>query len=177
MDYVAFRLYFSGTVTGERGMDRKNGTTTSGGMLMGADGCVHGRRSAVGRGKQRLERKPCACSKEEERASKKAPRELERGRTLCSGRRPASKGEWGSWWWIERAGRRYNEQNADKFFVPASNMKLFSTALALAKTRARISVSHTLEPGSDSSEGVLGGEVALVGAGATNLSNRDFPIS
>ena len=40
------------------------------------------------------------------------------------------------------AGRVLFEENADKFFVPASNMKLFTTALALCEAGSGIPVSH-----------------------------------
>ena len=46
---------------------------------------------------------------------------------------PASKGEWGLLIADAATGETLYELNADKYFVPASNMKLFTTALALAK--------------------------------------------
>jgi D-alanyl-D-alanine carboxypeptidase/D-alanyl-D-alanine-endopeptidase (penicillin-binding protein 4) len=68
------------------------------------------------------------------------------------------------------------EQNADKYFVPASNMKLFTSALALAKLGADYRFHTTLETrGTISSEGVLSGDLSLVGRGDPNLSNRKFP--
>jgi len=55
-------------------------------------------------------------------------------------------------------------------------MKLFSTALALAKLGPDFRFHTTLETqGAISSEGVLSGDVALVGRGDPNLSNRRFP--
>src|SRR5258708_23312131 len=46
---------------------------------------------------------------------------------------PASKGEWGLLISDAATGETLYELNADKYFLPASNMKLFTTALALAK--------------------------------------------
>ena len=43
-----------------------------------------------------------------------------------------SKGEWGLLISDAKTGEVLFEQNADRYFVPASNMKLFTTALALA---------------------------------------------
>src|ERR1700753_3092577 len=45
----------------------------------------------------------------------------------------ASKGEWGLLIADAATGETLYALNEDKFFVPASNMKLFSTALALSK--------------------------------------------
>jgi D-alanyl-D-alanine carboxypeptidase/D-alanyl-D-alanine-endopeptidase (penicillin-binding protein 4) len=55
-------------------------------------------------------------------------------------------------------------------------MKLFTTALALAKLGPEYRFHTTLETrGTISSEGVLNGDLALVGRGDPNLSNRKFP--
>src|SRR5260370_28066280 len=56
-------------------------------------------------------------------------------------------------------------------------MKLFTTALALAKLGPEYRFHTTLETrGTISSEGVLSGDVVLVGRGDPNLSNRKFPF-
>jgi D-alanyl-D-alanine carboxypeptidase/D-alanyl-D-alanine-endopeptidase (penicillin-binding protein 4) len=55
-------------------------------------------------------------------------------------------------------------------------MKLFTTALALAKLGPEYRFHTTLETrDAISSEGVLSGDLALVGRGDPNLSNRKFP--
>src|SRR5437773_11938199 len=55
-------------------------------------------------------------------------------------------------------------------------MKLFTTALALAKLGPEYRFHTTVETrGAISSEGVLGGDLTLVGRGDPNLSNRKFP--
>jgi D-alanyl-D-alanine carboxypeptidase/D-alanyl-D-alanine-endopeptidase (penicillin-binding protein 4) len=92
------------------------------------------------------------------------------------GTAPTNKGEWGLLIADAESGETLYEQNADKYFVPASNMKLFTTALALAKLGPEYRFHTTLEArGTISSEGVLGGDLALVGRGDPNLSNRKFP--
>jgi serine-type D-Ala-D-Ala carboxypeptidase/endopeptidase (penicillin-binding protein 4) len=89
---------------------------------------------------------------------------------------PANKGAWGLLIVDAETGETLYELNADKYFVPASNMKLFTTALALAKLGPDYRFHTTLETrGSVSSEGVLTGDLFLVGRGDPNLSNRKFP--
>lgn len=89
---------------------------------------------------------------------------------------PASKGEWGLLVIDGETGETLYERNADKYFVPASNMKLFTTALALAKLGPGYRFHTTLEThGTVSPAGVLAGDLFLVGRGDPNLSNRKFP--
>jgi serine-type D-Ala-D-Ala carboxypeptidase/endopeptidase (penicillin-binding protein 4) len=89
---------------------------------------------------------------------------------------PASKGEWGLLIIDASSGETLFEQNADKFFIPASNMKLFTTALALAKLGPDYRFHTAVEArGAISSDGVLSGDLVLVGRGDPNLSNRKFP--
>jgi D-alanyl-D-alanine carboxypeptidase/D-alanyl-D-alanine-endopeptidase (penicillin-binding protein 4) len=89
---------------------------------------------------------------------------------------PASKGEWGVLIVDAETGEALFELNADRYFVPASNMKLFTTALALAKLGPDYRFHTTLEThGTISPDGVLTGDLFLVGRGDPNLSNRKFP--
>ncbi|MCU1243426.1 MAG: D-Ala-D-Ala carboxypeptidase [Candidatus Acidoferrum typicum] len=89
---------------------------------------------------------------------------------------PASKGEWGLLIVDAETGETLYELNAEKYFVPASNMKLFTTALALAKLGPDYRFHTTLETHCTvSPEGVLTGDLFLVGRGDPNLSNRKFP--
>jgi serine-type D-Ala-D-Ala carboxypeptidase/endopeptidase (penicillin-binding protein 4) len=90
---------------------------------------------------------------------------------------PISKGAWGLLIVDEKSGETLYEQNADKYFVPASNLKLFTTALALAKLGPDYKFRTTLEThGTLSPEGTLTGDLILVGRGDPNLSNRKFPF-
>src|SRR6267378_4417524 len=101
----------------------------------------------------------------------------ERADTLLAAA-PASKGEWGLLIIDGETGETLYELNADKYFVPASNMKLFTTALALAKLGPDYRFHTTLEThGTVSPAGVLSGDLILVGRGDPNLSNRKFPYN
>lgn len=89
---------------------------------------------------------------------------------------PVDKGEWGILVEDASSGEVLYQQNADKYFVPASNMKLFTTALALARLGPDYRFRTTLEtPGTVSAGGKLTGDLLLVGRGDPNLSNRKFP--
>ena len=92
------------------------------------------------------------------------------------GSAPVGKGEWGLLIADAGTGETLYELNADKYFVPASNMKLFTTALALARLGPDYRFHTTLETlGTISPEGILSGNLFLVGRGDPNLSNRKFP--
>ena len=87
----------------------------------------------------------------------------------------ASKGEWGILVVDAATGQTLFEKNADSFFVPASNMKLFTTALALDKLGPDYRFRTTLETNGRLEDGLLQGDLILVGRGDPNLSNRKFP--
>jgi D-alanyl-D-alanine carboxypeptidase/D-alanyl-D-alanine-endopeptidase (penicillin-binding protein 4) len=88
---------------------------------------------------------------------------------------PMNKGEWGILIVDAATGETLYEKNADSFFVPASNMKLFTTALALDKLGPDYHFRTTLETNGKLEEGILQGDLILVGRGDPNLSNRKFP--
>lgn len=68
--------------------------------------------------------------------------------------------------------------NADHFFAPASNAKVFTTALALATFGPDYRFRTTLEStGTLGSDGRLAGDLTLVGRGDPDLSNRKFPYA
>jgi D-alanyl-D-alanine carboxypeptidase/D-alanyl-D-alanine-endopeptidase (penicillin-binding protein 4) len=90
----------------------------------------------------------------------------------------ASKGEWGLLIADAATGETLYALNEDKYFVPASNMKLFTTALALSKLGVDYKFQTTLETrGTISEDGTLSGDLFLVGRGDPNLSNRKFPFN
>jgi D-alanyl-D-alanine carboxypeptidase/D-alanyl-D-alanine-endopeptidase (penicillin-binding protein 4) len=94
------------------------------------------------------------------------------------GNGPAAKGEWGLLIADAETGETLFEQNASRYFVPASNMKLFTTALALDRLGADFRFRTTLEStGVVTPEGELTADLVLVGRGDPNLSNRKFPFN
>jgi D-alanyl-D-alanine carboxypeptidase/D-alanyl-D-alanine-endopeptidase (penicillin-binding protein 4) len=137
----------------------------------------------IARGQSSPAREHACCAakhdgKREERRSKGAAAAAHfaaRSETLL-GAGPSSKGDWGILIVDAQTGETLYEKNADGYFVPASNMKLFTTALALAKLGPDYKFDTTLETrGAISADGVLSGDVMLVGRGDPNLSNRRFP--
>jgi D-alanyl-D-alanine carboxypeptidase/D-alanyl-D-alanine-endopeptidase (penicillin-binding protein 4) len=68
------------------------------------------------------------------------------------------------------------QKNADHFFIPASNTKLFSTALALMRLGPdhRMQTRVTADSRPDSN-GVLHGDLQFIGGGDTTLSGRTYP--
>lgn len=73
-------------------------------------------------------------------------------------------------------GRVLYTRNADRLFVPASNMKLFTSALALAKLGA--DYRFATQVGADlpiDADGALAGDLELVGGGDPSLSGREYP--
>jgi len=86
------------------------------------------------------------------------------------------KGLWGILVSDAATGEVLYERNADNYFMPASDAKLFTTALALAtlgpdyRVRTTIAASATLDV-----NGLLDGDLVLTGRGDANLSNRKFP--
>jgi len=89
----------------------------------------------------------------------------------------AGQGQWGALVVDAESGDILYQRNADKYFVPASNMKLLTTALALAKLGTNYQFRTTVETrGALSPDGALSSDVVLVGRGDPNLSNRKFPF-
>src|SRR6201993_4486906 len=90
---------------------------------------------------------------------------------------PVDKGEWGLLVVDAATGETLYQKNPDKYFVPASNMKLLTTALALDTLGPGYRFRTTLESnGTLSSDGCLSGNLILVGRGDPNISNRKFPF-
>jgi len=126
----------------------------------------------------------CSASKHDGGREERSPKRAAAAAARFAGRAgtllaasPASKGDWGLLIVDAETGETLFERNADGYFVPASNMKLFTTALALARLGPDYRFHTTLETrGTISPDGTLSGDVLLVGRGDPNLSNRRFPF-
>ncbi|MFN0103597.1 MAG: D-alanyl-D-alanine carboxypeptidase/D-alanyl-D-alanine-endopeptidase [Bryobacteraceae bacterium] len=77
---------------------------------------------------------------------------------------------------VNLEGKEVFARNARSWFVPASNTKLFSTSLALTRLGAeyRMTTRAIAEDGPDLN-GVIQGDVRLVGGGDPSLSGRTYP--
>jgi D-alanyl-D-alanine carboxypeptidase/D-alanyl-D-alanine-endopeptidase (penicillin-binding protein 4) len=88
----------------------------------------------------------------------------------------AAKGHWGILVVDAETGETVYKHNADHYFTPASNTKLFTTALAMVKLGPAYQFRTTVETaGKMDAEGRLAGNVVLVGRGDPNLSPRKLP--
>lgn len=96
--------------------------------------------------------------------------------SLIDGARVAMQAFWGIRVVDLADGTVVYSKNEDHFFAPASNTKLFSTALALTRLgpdyRFRTMVASDSAPDAD---GVIHGDVRLIGGGDPNLSARVMP--
>src|SRR5689334_3476438 len=85
---------------------------------------------------------------------------------------PAARG---SFWGIQvldlGTGRVIYQRNQDHFFVPASNTKLFTTAMALSRLGPDYTFhTRVVAAASPDSDGRIAGNLRLVGGGDPNLS-------
>ncbi len=90
----------------------------------------------------------------------------------------AARGNWGILVADRDTGEILYDLNSDHFFMPASNAKIFTTALALATLGRDYRFRTTLESQAAlESDGRLAGDLRLVGRGDPDLSNRVFPFA
>jgi len=74
------------------------------------------------------------------------------------------------------SGRTLYELNPDRGFVPASNAKLFTTALALIRLGPDFTFqTRVLAKSGPDADGRIAGPLTLMGGGDPNLSGRDIP--
>jgi serine-type D-Ala-D-Ala carboxypeptidase/endopeptidase (penicillin-binding protein 4) len=89
----------------------------------------------------------------------------------------AANGLWGVLVSSAATGEVLYDRNSADHFTPASNAKLFTTALALASLRPDYRVRTTIATsGTLDANGLLDGDLVLIGRGDANLSNRKFPF-
>lgn len=75
-------------------------------------------------------------------------------------------------------GQILAEKNADGFFIPASNVKLYTTALALERLGSEYRFTTRVLPGPGWSKGQTSvSSIRLLGGGDPNLSGRILPFS
>jgi serine-type D-Ala-D-Ala carboxypeptidase/endopeptidase (penicillin-binding protein 4) len=90
----------------------------------------------------------------------------------------AQKAFWGILVIDAETGQILYQLNPDRFFTPASNTKLFTTAFALASLSPDYRFRTTIEAASaPTSGGALEGDLTLVGRGDPDFSNRKFPYA
>ncbi len=89
-----------------------------------------------------------------------------------------NRGYWGMLVEDADSGEVLYSLNADRYFLPASNAKLFTAALTLATLGSDYCFHTTIESRSAAdADGVIHGDLVLVGRGDPNLSNRVFPFA
>ncbi|HEY6904492.1 MAG TPA: D-alanyl-D-alanine carboxypeptidase/D-alanyl-D-alanine-endopeptidase [Candidatus Acidoferrales bacterium] len=90
----------------------------------------------------------------------------------------AARAYWGILIADADTGETLYEVNSDHYFAPASDAKIFTTALALATLGPDYRIRTTLESqGALRSDGHLTGDLILVGRGDPDISNRKFSHS
>jgi D-alanyl-D-alanine carboxypeptidase/D-alanyl-D-alanine-endopeptidase (penicillin-binding protein 4) len=90
----------------------------------------------------------------------------------------AQKAFWGILVVDRDTGQIIYELNADHFFTPASNAKIFTSSLAFATLGPSFQFRSTLESvGQLGTDGNLAGDMVFVGRGDPDISNRKFPYA
>ncbi len=72
-------------------------------------------------------------------------------------------------------GKTLYSLNADRFFVPASNTKLFTTAMALTRLGPDFTFQTRVLSTPPDAAGRIAGDLCLIGGGDPNLSARPIP--
>src|ERR1700752_1274182 len=126
--------------------------------------------------------KPCCGSKpgQQSNTSPTARQDLKRFRSRLDevlSEAHARKADWGLLIANRDTGETLFDLNADRYFTPASNAKLFTSVFALATLGTAYHFHTTLEATATlGADGKLAGDLLLVGRGDPDLSNRKFPF-
>ena len=92
------------------------------------------------------------------------------------GEQHAAKAAWGIIVVDQATGETLYERNADLYFTPASNAKLYTSAFALATLGPDYHFRTTIESAAPpDASGRVHGDIVFVGRGDPDLSNRKFP--
>src|SRR5262245_7230979 len=112
-------------------------------------------------------------------ASKAAPkRNLAQQIKAILSQEPLARAYWGIYVVELETGRVLFSQNADQLFLPASNVKLFTTAAALSAAGPEYRFRTTVEAeGKIDSVGRLQGDLVIMGRGDPNISGRMLPYA
>src|SRR5215467_937284 len=141
-----------------------------GALIFAALVCVTGTQGQQTTPPQKPANSQICCGPQKQTAlSKKATAKFAARAEVLLGTGPTGKGAWGLLIVDAETGEALFQQNAERYFVPASNMKLFATALALAKLGPEFRFHTTLETNGTISGSVLTGDLVLVGRGDPNL--------
>ena len=112
--------------------------------------------------------------------AKKEPGGVARFRERVDAALAGSGGEKAYWGVIVTdadTGQVIYSRNPERYFMPASNAKLFTTAMALATLGPNFRIRTTVESAAElDSSGWLAGDLVLIGRGDANLSSRAFPF-
>jgi serine-type D-Ala-D-Ala carboxypeptidase/endopeptidase (penicillin-binding protein 4) len=94
------------------------------------------------------------------------------------GKADAARSYWGIVVADRDTGETLYELNPDHYFTPASNAKVFTTALALATLGPNYRFRTTLESKAAlGQDGRLSGDLLFIGRGDPDISNRKFPYA
>ncbi|HEX7243658.1 MAG TPA: D-alanyl-D-alanine carboxypeptidase/D-alanyl-D-alanine-endopeptidase [Longimicrobiaceae bacterium] len=107
--------------------------------------------------------------------STRAEAELARRIDAVVDRAPFSRAHWGIEVWDPASGRALYRRNADRHFIPASNLKLVVAAAAAHHLDPGYRYRTTLYAAGPVRAGTLEGDLVLYGRGDPTLSARYFP--
>ncbi|MCC6538026.1 MAG: D-alanyl-D-alanine carboxypeptidase/D-alanyl-D-alanine-endopeptidase [Bryobacterales bacterium] len=105
-----------------------------------------------------------------------APSLAEKIEAIAAASPAATRGHWGAMFVDAGSGEVLYARQENSFFVPASNTKLYSTALALMRLGPEHrQVTRLVAARGLTAAGVLRGDLRFIGAGDATMSARVFP--